>query len=335
MAEKIEIGHGSGGLMTHELIQEVFMKHFDNQWLKAEGDRAIVESTHQKIAITTDSYVIHPLFFTGGDLGKLAVCGTVNDISMQGGVPRYLSLALIIEEGFSFSTLKRIIKSLAQSAESAGVSIVTGDTKVVERGNAGGLYINTTGIGSQLPDVDVSVSNAVPGDDIIITGTVGDHGLAVMVARESLALKSELVSDVAPLNYLIQQLLEKFPDIHCLRDPTRSGLTGALVDIAASSQVGITVSQKAVPLRREVSGACQILGLDPMNAANEGKAVIVTKPEDTQQVLSLLRKSPSGSKAAHIGKAVDEHHGRVVTETSIEGRRFLTLPAGEELPRIC
>ena len=333
--DTILLGHGGGGRMTRELLEEYLLPPLNNPLLEKLDDSAVLPRRDTATTFTTDSYVIDPLEFPGGDIGKLAVCGTVNDLSMQGGKPLYLSLALIIEEGFSFSALKRIIKSLAQTAESAGVSIVTGDTKVVERGKAGGMYINTTGIGELPPNIDVSVSNAQPGDDIIISGTVGDHGLAVMAAREALALKSELVSDLAPLNDLAQELLEKFPDIHCLRDPTRSGLTGALIDIAASSGVGITIKQNDVPVRREVSGACRILGLEPMSSANEGKAVIVTKPEDTQQVLSLLRGSRHGVEASHIGKVVDEHPGRVVAETSIKGRRFLTLPAGEQLPRIC
>lgn len=333
--QKILLGHGGGGKLTRQLLDEVILPSMKNDILDSLDDSALLPGANDRLAFTTDSYVVDPLEFPGGDIGRLAVCGTVNDIAMQGGAPRYLTLSLIIEEGFPVVRLKELLGSLADAALEAGVKIVTGDTKVVECGKAGGLYINTAGVGIVKDGIDVSVRNARVGDVVIVTGTVGDHGLAVMTCREELALETEIKSDVAPLNGMTEELLEAFPDIHCLRDPTRAGLTGALVDIAERSSVGVRISQRAVPITKQVAGACRLLGLDPFNSANEGKVVIVCKAEDAEKILTLLQSNPLAEKAAIIGRVVDESPGRVVMDTDIGGSRIISLPSGEQLPRIC
>ncbi|MFW5996700.1 MAG: hydrogenase expression/formation protein HypE [Verrucomicrobiota bacterium] len=335
--QNILLAHGGGGKLTQQLLNEILLPPLSNGLLNSLDDSVLLPGTGERLAFTSDSYVVDPLEFPGGDIGKLAVCGTVNDLAMQGSLPRYLSLSLIIEEGFPIARLKRILASLASAADEADVKIVTGDTKVVEYGKAGGLYINTAGIGTvNAESVDVSVTNAQTGDAVIVTGTVGDHGLAVMTAREELALETALKSDVAPLNGLVQGLLEICPAVHCLRDPTRAGLAGALVDIADRSNVGIRISDPAVPITSQVKGACRLLGLDPLTAANEGKAVIVAEEAEADEILAFLHAHPLAEQAARIGTVGEGGRaGQVVAETEIGGTRVISLPSGEQLPRIC
>jgi len=353
------LAHGGGGLMTRKLIEEVILGELENPILKRMDDAACISIAETELAMTTDSYVIDPVFFPGGDIGYLAVCGTVNDLAMQGAEPRFLSLALIIEEGFRIDDLKRIIGSVGKAARSSGVSIVTGDTKVIERsrryggpdaalsamagGQAGGewragepgIFLNTTGIGARLAGVDVSVTNAKPGDVIIITGTMGDHGMAIMNTREGLKLSSDLASDVQPLWSLIKPVLDAVPDIHCMRDPTRGGVAAAVCDIARSSGVCIRLSEKSLPVKPEVLGSCSILGLDPLNVANEGKAILVCAEKDLVVVLEILRAHPAGRESCAIGKVIDAPGGMVLLETTAGGERIVDVPTGEDLPRIC
>ncbi|MDI6773967.1 MAG: hydrogenase expression/formation protein HypE [Verrucomicrobiota bacterium] len=338
--EIILMGHGGGGLLTRQLIRDLMVRELGNPALNTLDDGACVTVPEQYLVLTTDSYVVQPIFFPGGDIGKLSVCGTVNDLAMQGAAPRYLTLGLILEEGLPVADLGRVIRSVGAAAREAGVLVAAGDTKVVERGHPGragrpGLFINTAGLGARKPGVDVSVSNARPGDAVIVSGTIGDHGMAIMNARENLGLESALESDVAALWSLIGPLLDVVPGVRCLRDPTRGGVAAALVDIAESSSCGIRIREEALPARREVRGACQLLGLDPLNVANEGKAVIVCRAEDEAAVLRELQRTALGRAAAVIGRATDRHAGAVVMETRAGGERMVALPTGEDLPRIC
>jgi hydrogenase expression/formation protein HypE len=306
-----------------------------NPILARLDDGACLSVPESDLVLTTDSYVVRPIFFPGGDIGKLAVCGTINDLAMQGAEPRYLSLALILEEGLPLEDLEKIIASVGKTASEAGVKIVTGDTKVVERGSGGGVFINTAGLGIRKAGVDTHVANAKPGDTMIVTGTIGDHGIAVMSAREGLEFESKLVSDVAPLWDLVRVMLDAVPDIHCLRDPTRGGLASAVNDIAESSSVSIRLRESAIRVRDEVRGACGLLGLDPLNVANEGKAVVVCSRQDSCRVLEVLRSHRLGSETCIIGEVVARHAGQVVLETTLGGERIVDVPSGEDLPRIC
>ncbi|MFH0952821.1 MAG: hydrogenase expression/formation protein HypE [Verrucomicrobiota bacterium] len=329
------LSHGGGGRRTKQLLKEVVLPSIMNPILARLDDGACLSVPESDLVLTTDSYVVRPIFFPGGDIGKLAVCGTINDLAMQGGEPRYLSLALILEEGLPLEDLQKIIASVGKTAGEAGVKIVTGDTKVVERGSGGGIYINTAGLGVRKPGVDTHVANAKPGDAVIVTGTIGDHGIAVMSAREGLAFESKLVSDVAPLWNMVQALLGAVPSIHCLRDPTRGGLASALNDIAEASSVGIRLKESALRVKNEVRGACGLLGLDPLNVANEGKAVVVCARQDSTRTLAVLRSHPLGLEASVVGEVVERHAGQVVLETAIGGERIVDVPSGEDLPRIC
>ena len=331
----ILMAHGGGGVLTKKLIDELIVRELGNPILNQLDDGACLTMPESEIVMTTDSYVVDPVFFPGGDIGTLAVCGTVNDLAMQGAEPKYMSMSLIIEEGFFIRDLKRIILSISDTVKKVNVLIVTGDIKVVERSAKKGLFINTTGIGKRLPEVDVSVSNALPGDAVIITGTLGDHGIAIMNQREGLQLESGLLSDVAPLWSLIKPVLNDIPNIHCLRDPTRGGIASALCDIANASSCGIQIQETALPIKEEVTGACDILGLDPLNVANEGKAVIVCSNNDSAQVIKILKNNPLGKNASVIGKVVKEHSGIVSLETKAGGKRIVDMPTGESLPRIC
>ena len=337
---RILLAHGSGGRLSHELVKELFLKHFSNPVLARLDDAAMLELTSpdagdRRLAFTTDSYVVSPIFFPGGDIGKLAVCGTVNDLAMLGARPLCLSAAFIIEEGLKLEELEHIVASMASAAREAGVVIVAGDTKVVHKGSADGLFINTTGVGLIPPGVSISGANARPGDLILLSGTIGDHGMAVMMRREGLRFSSSLVSDCAPLNGLVEAMLGASRHIHCLRDPTRGGLATALNELAIQSQVGIEIDEENIPVREEVRAACELLGLDPLYVANEGKLVAVVPPQEAQQVLEAMRSHPYGRQATTIGEVVAEHPGRVVMRTLLGARRIVDMLSGEQLPRIC
>lgn len=333
MSDTILLAHGSGGELGHELVRELFVRRFANPILEPLGDAALLDFGN--LALTTDSYVVQPLFFPGGDIGKLAVCGTVNDLAVAGAKPRYLSAGFILEEGLPLETLERVVDSMAATARAAGVEIVTGDTKVVERGAADGLFINTAGLGVVPAGLHLAPSNLRPGDQILINGSVGDHGLAVMMQREGLEFGSSLVSDCAPLNGLIAALLEAAPGaVRCLRDPTRGGLTTTLNEWAEAG-VGIEVEETAIPVREEVRAVCEMLGLDPLYAANEGKVVIAVAPQAAEAAMAALQAHPLGREAAIIGRVTAEHPGRVVLRTPLGARRVIEMLVGAQLPRIC
>lgn len=331
----ILLSHGGGGRRTQQLIRDLILKHLGNPILDRLDDGACLDVPERELVFTTDSYVVSPIFFPGGDIGKLAVCGTINDLAMQGAAPRYLSLALILEEGLALADLERVIRSVAQMVRETGVMVVTGDTKVVERGKGNGIFINTAGIGVRLPGVDTHVANARSGDTVIITGTLGDHGVAVMSRREGLALETDVVSDAAPLWGMIEPLLRGIPEIHSLRDPTRGGVAAALGDIAAAAQVGIRIRERALPIHPGVQGACKLLGLDVLNVANEGKALVICASAQAEHALRILRAHPLGREAAVIGEVVAAPAGMVLLETALGGERIVETPLGEDLPRIC
>ena len=334
-ADVILMSHGGGGRRTHQLLSEHIFPPLDNPILRQMDDSACVEIAGAELAFTTDSYVIRPLFFPGGDIGRIAVCGTVNDLVMQGARPLYLTLALIMEEGLLISDLDRIMQSLAEAAREAGVQVVAGDTKVVEHGAGNGIYINTSGLGLRLPGINTHVSNARPGDVVLVTGTLGDHGLAVLSQREGLQFQTTLVSDVAPLNGLISGLLKAVPGIHVLRDPTRGGVAAALHDVATAAHVCVKLDETALPVRPEVQGACGLLGLDPLTVANEGKALVICAAADAARALAALRSHPLGGDACRIGEVFAAPADRVLLRTRIGGERLVELPLGDDLPRIC
>lgn len=334
MGEKILLAHGSGGRLSHDLIDRILAPPLNNPILSRMDDSAVFELSG-KIAFTTDSYVVSPIFFPGGDIGRLAVCGTVNDLSMSGARPLYISLALIIEEGLELEDLRRVVESVAETAAEAGVIIVTGDTKVVNRGQADRLFINTAGIGLIEGGADISGSNARPGDRIILSGGIGEHGMAVMSKREGLQFNLPVKSDCAPLNHLTAVMLAASRRIHSLRDPTRGGLASTLNEFARQSGVGITIEEAKIPVHDGVRGACELLGLDPLYIANEGKLVAVIDPGDADMVLAAMKKNKYGVQAAIIGEVTTEHKGRVVMKTRIGSSRIVDMPAGEILPRIC
>ena len=331
--DKVLLAHGSGGKMMHDLI-EGFMPRLANPILDKMEDSAVFE-IKGKIAFTTDSYTVQPLFFPGGDIGKLSVCGTVNDLSMSGAKPLYLSLAFIIEEGLPVSDLKKIIESIAAAAAEAGVSIVTGDTKVVGKGGADKIFINTAGVGAVPDGVNISAANARPGDKVIVSGNFGDHGIAVMSQREGLKFSTPIPSDCAPLNGLVAAILAVTNDIHCMRDPTRGGLAVTLNDFAEKSGVGIIIEETKLPIAKAVLGACELLGLDPLHIANEGKLVAIVPPEKAEAVLKAMKRHKYGKDAAIIGEVVKGHPARVVMHTSLGASRIIDMPVGELLPRIC
>ena len=353
--QTILMAHGSGGQLGHELVERVFVRYFANPTLAELNDSAVLpvssfklkvassesnnlqpETLNFQLAFTTDSYVISPLFFPGGDIGKLAVCGTVNDLAVTGAQPCYLSAGYIIEEGLPMETLERVAASMAETARAAGVQIVTGDTKVVNHGAADKLFINTAGVGLVPETLKLSPLNLRPGDRILVSGTVGDHGMAVMMQREGLEFSSPLVSDCAPLNGLIADVLAACPDgVRCMRDPTRGGLVATLNEWAGASKLGLVIEETTIPLRQEVRGACEILGLDPLYVANEGKVAIAVAPECADTVLEALHVHPLGQQAALIGQVTEEHRSRVVLRTPLGARRILDMLVGEQLPRIC
>ena len=334
MGEKILLAHGSGSRLSHDLISKILAPAIMNPVLARMDDSAVVELSG-RLAFTTDSYVVNPIFFPGGDIGRLAVCGTVNDLSMSGSRPLYISLALIIEEGLDIDDLRRIMQSVGEAAAEAGVQVVTGDTKVVERGKADRLFINTSGIGLIEGTADISGSNARPGDKIILSGGIGEHGMAVMSQREGLRFSLPIASDCAPLNRLVSAMMAASSNIHSLRDPTRGGLASTLNEFAKQSDVGIVIEEDKIPVHDGVRGFCELLGLDPLYIANEGKLVAAVDDGDAAGVLSAMRENKYGRQAAVIGKVTSEHRGRVVMKTSIGSSRIVDMPVGEILPRIC
>ena len=332
---QIVLGHGSGGRLSADLIHHLFVPLFDNPALSGLNDQAVIEVNGARLAFTTDSFVVKPLFFPGGNIGSLAVHGTVNDLAVSGAQPLFLSAGFILEEGLAMDDLGRITTSMANACKAAGVQLVTGDTKVVDKGSGDGVFINTTGIGLVPLGVNISADRARPGDAIIVSGTVGDHGMAIMSVREGLTFETELVSDSAALHTLIAAMLDVTRDIHCLRDATRGGVAAVLNELAERSQVGFSLDESAIPVRPAVMAACEMLGMDPLYVANEGKLVAVVPPEHADAVLDAMRQHPLGAEAAIIGHAADEHPGMVVARTAIGGRRVVDMPLGEILPRIC
>jgi hydrogenase expression/formation protein HypE len=333
--DKILLAHGSGGKLTHNLIKQIFLPRFRNPFLEPLDDSAKITNQQGSLAFTTDSYVVNPIFFPGGDIGKLAVCGTVNDLSMIGAIPSYLSLSLIVEEGFSIELLKQIVSSIHETAEEAGVSIVTGDTKVVEHGAADQLFINTAGIGWIRPGVNLSGVNAKPRDRILLSGYLGDHEMAVLSQREGFEFQGELESDCAPLNDLAGKMLDACPSIRCMRDPTRGGLATTLNEIASTSNVGMVIEEEKVPVRESVKGISELLGLDPLYLANEGKLIAICPPNEVEQLLEVMKSHPLGKNAGVIGSVTEENRKRVVLHTLIGGHRILDMLTGGQYPRIC
>jgi len=336
----IELAHGSGGRAMRTLIEDVFVSAFDNPGLAAMEDQALLglaalASQGDRLAFTTDSYVVDPLFFPGGDIGTLAVAGTVNDLAVGGARPLYLSCSVVLEEGLPVSTLRRVVESMRRTALAAGVSIVTGDTKVVERGSADKLFINTAGIGVVPHQVSISQAHAQPGDVVVVNGRLGDHGTAILIARNQLSLQSDVASDCQPLNGLVAAMLAACPKIHCLRDATRGGVATVLNEFAHGSNVAIRIRESAIPLREEVKGACEILGLDPLYLANEGKLVAVVPPAAAAAVLAAMRSHPAGEHAAIIGEVGEEPAGIVIMDSVFGGQRVVDMLVGEQLPRIC
>ena len=330
----VVLGHGSGGKLSAQLIREMFLPAFDNPLLNRLDDQAVLQAGSARIAFTTDSFVVTPLFFPGGDIGKLAVHGTVNDLAMSGAVPLALSAAFILEEGFPMEELARIVASMAEAARAAGVPIATGDTKVVPRGAADRMFITTSGVGLVPEGVNISAQRARPGDKILLSGTIADHGMAVMSQREALGFEGDIESDTAALHRLVAEMIAA-GEIHALRDPTRGGLGATLVEIATTAGIGVEAESAAIPVREPVRAACELLGLDPLFVANEGKLAAFVAPESAARVLEAMRANPLGRHAALIGEAVASHPGMVLMKTEIGGRRIVDLPFGEQLPRIC
>ena len=333
--EKIVMGHGSGGKMAHDLISKVFLPAFDNPALAAGDDGAVLSLPPGRLVVSVDSHVVTPLFFPGGDIGRLAVCGTVNDVAVMGATPLYLTAGFILEEGLPVETLQRVIESMRQAADEAGVKIVSGDTKVVERGKADGLYVSTTGVGVLPEGREISGRRAEPGDVVILSGFMGDHGVAVLAARGELGFETGIQSDCAPLNHLIAAALAASENIHVLRDPTRGGVATTLNEIAKQSQVCITLNETALPLRPAVASTCEMLGFDPLYIANEGKVLVLVDQADAQAVLAAMRASQYGADSVVIGEVSAAPQGRVLMKTAFGSTRVVDMLAGEMLPRIC
>ena len=332
--DRILLAHGSGGKLAHELVEKSLVRAFSNPFLAKLDDSAVIDFSG-RLAFTTDSYVVSPIFFPGGDIGKLSVCGTVNDLAMSGAHPLYLSLSFIIEEGLPQTELDQVVNSIQQTAQEAGVEIVTGDTKVVHRGSADKLFINTAGVGIIPEGVNISGSNARAGDRVILSGTIGDHGIAVISRREELSFSTRLESDCAPLGGLVAEMINASPNIHCLRDPTRGGLATSLNELAKQSRVSIRIEEEKVPVREEVLAACEMLGFDPLYVANEGKLVAIVPPEDADKVLKAMRKNRYGKDSAIIGEVGAEKPGWVVMKTVLGASRIVDMLVGDLLPRIC
>lgn len=330
---RIDLTHGSGGRAMAQLVEALFLKAFDNEWLRQLNDQATFKVNEGKMVMATDAHVVSPVFFPGGNIGSLSVHGTINDVAMSGAAPLHLSASFIIEEGFPLSDLSRIVNAMAESARDAGVAIVAGDTKVVEKGKADGIFITTTGIGVVPEGVDISGDRAQPGDKIILSGTIGDHGIAIMSKREH--FDTGIVSDSAALHGLVAEMVAAVPGIHSLRDPTRGGLATTLNELASQSSVGMRIREAAIPVKAEVSAACELLGLDPLYVANEGKLVAICEAKDAEFLLSAMRNHPLGRDASIIGEVVEDRHGFVQLETAFGGFRVVDWLTGEALPRIC
>jgi len=333
--ENILLDHGSGGKMSHQLITEIMLPAFDNPILSQLNDGAVIDVEGKRLAFSTDSYVVDPIFFPGGNIGDLAINGTANDLAMCGATPLYLSVGLIVEEGFSIADLIKILEGMRAAAETAGITVVTGDTKVVPRGAADKIFINTSGIGLVHKNVDIAGHLARPGDKIILSGSIAEHGIAILTQREGMSFDSTIVSDTAPLNRMVKGMLAAGKDIHVLRDPTRGGVGTALNEIAIQSSVGIVISEDKISVKDEVKGICELLGFDPLYIANEGKLIAFVGPDDAEAVLEVVRKDRYGQDACIIGEVVSDYPGRVIMKTRIGGTRIVDMLTGEQLPRIC
>ena len=331
----VQLDQGSGGRATHELVGGLFVEAFRNDFLLELNDSALVRLDGGRVAMTTDSYVVDPILVPGGNIGSLAVHGTVNDLAMRGARPLYLTAGFILEEGLSMETLREVVLAMGQAAREAGVLIVAGDTKVVPRGKADKIFINTAGVGVVPAGVDVAGQNARPGDAVLINGTIGDHGMAVLCRREGLAFENEILSDSASLHELVATMLDACPGIHVLRDPTRGGVATTLNEIALQSSVGIRLFEEALPVRDDVAGACELLGLDPLYVANEGKVLACVPGEKAEEILHIMREHPLGTLARCIGEVTEDDPGRVFLRTRIGGHRLVDMLRGEQLPRIC
>lgn len=332
---KVDLSHGGGGRAMAQLIEELFKKHFDNALLRQGNDQALFTPPAGRLVMSTDCHVIAPLFFPGGDIGSLAVHGTVNDVAMSGAKPLYLAAGFILEEGFPLADLERIVISMAAAARQAETPVVTGDTKVIERGKGDGVFITTTGIGVVPEGVNISGDRAEPGCAILLSGSIGDHGIAVMSKRENLQFGTELVSDSAALHGLVAAMVAAVPGIRCLRDPTRGGLAATLNELAQQSGVGMVLDEARIPVKSEVQAACEILGLDPLYVANEGKLVCICPADAAERLLTVMQNHPLGREAAIIGEVVADEHRFVQMTTAFGGRRIVDWPVGEQLPRIC
>jgi len=331
----VDMTHGGGGRAMAQLIDELFLRAFDNEWLRQANDQAAFAVRAGRMVMATDSHVVSPLFFPGGDIGCLSVHGTINDVAMSGAVPLYLSAGFILEEGFPLADLKRVVESMAAAASEARVPIITGDTKVVEKGKGDGVFITTTGIGMVPEGVVISGNAAKPGDRILVSGTMGDHGVAIMSLRENLTFETTIRSDTAALHGLVAAMVEAVPQIHCLRDPTRGGLATTLNELASQSGCGMVISEKRIPVNGQVNAACEFLGLDPLYVANEGKLIAICAAEDADVLLAAMRAHPQGKDAAIIGEVINDPHHFVQMDTSFGGRRVVDWLTGEQLPRIC
>ncbi|ACL74847.1 hydrogenase expression/formation protein HypE [Ruminiclostridium cellulolyticum] len=332
----VTIAHGSGGAATSRLIEQTFKKHFDNDILSQGDDCARLDiGDARNLVFTTDSFVVTPIFFNGGNIGKLAVCGTVNDLATSGAKPLYLSCGFIIEEGFDLEDLEEIVKTMSATARECGVKIVTGDTKVVQKGAADKVFINTSGIGVIPDGLNISGKNAKAGDKIIISGTIGDHGSSIFLERENMGFQAKIQSDCAPLSGMVQDILSVVPDVHVLRDPTRGGVATTLNEIAVQSNVSILIREDSLPVKREVQGVCELLGMDPLYMANEGKMLCFVSEDKSERVLEVLRKNKYGKDARIIGEVTEERQPKVLLKALSGGNRIISVLAGDQLPRIC
>lgn len=333
--ERILLSHGSGGKLSYQLVHDIFLKAFGNEFLAPLNDQAIFSLPASMLAFTTDSYVVNPIFFPGGDIGKLSICGTINDLAVGGAEPLYLSVSFIIEEGILMEDLKMIVDSMSRTASHARVKIVTGDTKVVEKGKGDKLFINTSGIGVVREGINLSPSLIRPGDIVLVSGSVGEHGIAIMTHREGIQMESPVESDCAALHELVKDMISRSNGIRAMRDPTRGGLATTLNELTISSGYGMLIKEDDIPMKEEVKGACEILGFDPLYLANEGKLIAVVSKDSATAVLEAMRENPLGRNASMIGTVVNEPRGKVLLETSIGNKRILDMLSGEQLPRIC
>ncbi|OIO75599.1 MAG: hydrogenase expression/formation protein HypE [Elusimicrobia bacterium CG1_02_37_114] len=337
--DKILLTHGSGGRLTHELINGIFRKKFDNEILNSLDDSAVLQlpwlTDHSRICFTTDSYVVKPIFFPGGDIGKLSVCGTINDLAVMGAKPLFISCGVIIEEGFSINDLEKIVSSMKNTVDEAGVKIVTGDTKVVEKGSCDRIFINTAGIGIIKQNPDMSMNKIVPGDKVIINGTIGDHGITILQAREQFHFKTKIASDCAPLNHLIHKIITTGAKIKFMRDPTRGGLATTLNEITEGKNIGIVLEEKKIPVRNNVRSICELLGFDPLYIPNEGKVVVIVDKNDANEVIKVMKNDALGEQSQVIGEVIPSARGKVILSTVSGGTRIVDMLVGDQLPRIC